>query len=72
MIGKELSGLPNPGYFVQGDITQMAARAAIIVQIEALAVYSCYLFGRAASGRVHASFRGLACQFQMAVDIEVC
>ena len=72
MIGKELSGLPNPGYFVQGDITQMAARAAIIVQIEALAVYSGHLFGRADSGRVHRSIRGPACQFQTAVAIEVC
>ena len=72
MIGKELSGLPKPGYFVQSDITQTTVRASIIVQIEAFAVYSGHLFGRADSGRVHTSIRGPACQFQTAVDIEVC
>ena len=72
MIGKELSGLPKPGYFVQSDIIQTAVRAAIIVQIEAFAVYSGHLFGRADSGRVHTSIRGPACQFQTAVDIEAC
>ena len=72
MIGKELSGLTNPGYFVQCDITQTAVHAAIIMQIEALADYSGHLFGRAGSGRVHRSIRGPACQFQTAVAIEVC